>query len=290
MNRTLDIGPLRSSAIGRPLVERRGRGWRFTVDGEQLLAEARRILALHDKALRGFSQEAVKTVVIGSTEHAAAQLIPHLASSLDSSLPGYRTRFRIDRGTKLREAFAAGSIDLALLLGPADDPRATAVGDLELTWYAGPGWQPPAAGEPLPVVAFDHPCALRTRTLETLSQHSIPVVISAESMQLAGVHAAVSAGLGVALMATLGRTPESLVARGDLPRPEPIPLAVWSRQDLAPAVTEHVSDALRDVLAAPGGDHSFSVPYLTKEPDDCEPPPPGRPGLHPYAERRLRSA
>ena len=76
-------------------------------------------------------------------------------------------------------------------------------------------------------------------------------MISAESMQLAGVHAAVSAGLGVALMATLDQTPEGLEARNDLPRPEPIPLAVWSRQGLASAVAEHVSDALRCLLATP---------------------------------------
>jgi DNA-binding transcriptional LysR family regulator len=236
------------SAIGRPLVERRGRGWRFTGDGEQLVRDARRILALHDEVLQGFRRQAAETVVIGSTEHAAAQLLPFLAASLGQALPGYRIRFRIDRGTKLREGFAAGRIDLALLLGPADDPRATAVGNLDLTWYSGPGWVPPAAG-PLPVVAFDTPCALRTRALQTLSHHSIPVVIGAEALQLAGVQAAVSAGLGVALMATLGQTPEGLTARGDLPAPEPIPLAVWSRPGLAPTVTEHVAGALRGMLA-----------------------------------------
>lgn len=282
MNRTLDIAPLRSlvavadaggfqraadvlhlsqgavsqhvrrleSAVGRPLVERRGRGWRFTADGERLLGHARRILARHDEALDSFRDSPAETVVIGSTEHGAAQLLPNLTADLGQALPDYRIRFRIDRGTKLREGFAAGRIDLALLLGPADDPRATAVGDLELTWFSAPGWTSPSGAEPLPLVAFDNPCALRTRALETLSHHSIPVVIGAEAMQLAGVQAAVSAGLGVALMATLGQTPEGLLARHDLPRPEPIPLAVWSRQGLAPAVSRHVSAALRRLLAA----------------------------------------
>jgi DNA-binding transcriptional LysR family regulator len=281
MTKTLDIAPLRSfvtvadtggfqraadalhlsqgavsqhvrrleSAVGRPLVERRGRGWRFTAAGEELLSHARRILAIHDEVLVGFSTETAKTVVIGSTEHAAAQLLPYLAASLDRSLPSYKVRFRIDRGTELRERFATGHIDLALLLGPADDPRATAVGDLELTWYSSPGWIPPRKAEALPVVAFDDPCALRTRALETLSRHSIPVVIGAEAMQLAGVHAAVSAGLGVALMATLGQTPEGLEPRHDLPRPAPIPLSVWSRQGLAPTVSRHVTNAVRRLLA-----------------------------------------
>jgi len=239
------------SAIGRRLVERSGRGFRFTDDGERLLTHARAILAVHDEALGSFSEKSAETVVIGSTEHAAAQLLPHLAASLDRSLPRHRIRFRIDRGTKLRDGFAAGRIDVALLLGPADDPRATVVGDLELTWYSARGWTPPEAGEPVPVVAFDNPCALRTRALETLSNHSVPAVIRAEAMQLAGVHAGVSAGLGVALMATLDQTPEGLAARTELPRADPIPLAMWSRHGLAPEVSRQVAAALRRLLAAP---------------------------------------
>ncbi|MET7336642.1 LysR family transcriptional regulator [Nonomuraea sp. NPDC005650] len=283
MNRTLDIAPLRSfvavadaggfqraadalhlsqgavsqhvrrleSAIGRPLVERRGRGSRFTADGEKLLSLARGILALHDEGLRSFDYEARGTIVIGSTEHAAAQLLPHLTTTLDGSAPRYGVKFRIDRGTKLRESFATGRIDLALLIGPADDPRATPVGDLALTWYSAPGWMPPRQGEPLPVVAFDNPCALRDRALATLSHHSIPVAIAAEANQLAGVQAAVSAGAGVALLATLGQTPEGLVPHDDLPRPKPLPLALWTRQGVAPAVAERVSDALRRLLTTP---------------------------------------
>jgi DNA-binding transcriptional LysR family regulator len=283
VNRALDIAPLRSfvavadaggfqraagvlhlsqgavsqhvrrleSAIGRPLVERRGRGWRFTADGEQLLTQARRLLALHDEVLAGFYDDATKIVIIGSTEHAAAQLLPYLVGELDQSLPGYRTKFRIDRGTKLRESFAAGQIDIALLLGPSDDPRAAAVGNLELTWYSSPGWTPPSGGEPMSLVAFNNPCALRSRALETLARHSIPVVIGAEAQQLAGVQAAVSAGLGVALMATLGQAPLGMVALENLPRPEPLPLAVWSRPGLNATVSDYVSDALRLLLTVP---------------------------------------
>src|SRR4051812_37853969 len=153
------------SAVGRPLVERHGRGSRFTADGEQLLAQARRILALHDDTLRGFGVEIEETITIGSTEHAAAQLLPALAAALALAAPAYRIRFRIDRGPRLREGVATGRVDLALMLNAADS-RAALVGDLDLAWYAAPGWTRPSAPAPVPVVAFDNPCSLRTRALE----------------------------------------------------------------------------------------------------------------------------
>jgi DNA-binding transcriptional LysR family regulator len=235
------------AATGRRLVQRDGRRSRFTASGDQLLGYARQILAVHDEALRGFGVESDETIVIGSTEHAAAQLLPYLTATLGESLPDHRVRYRLDRGTALREALGTGRLDLALLPGAADDPRATPVGELELTWYSAPGWIRPSGAVPL--VAFDSPCALRTRALETLAAHGIAAEIGAEANQLAGVQAAAAAGLGVALLATFGRTPEGLVARGDLPSAEPLPLTVWRRQGLDATVTRHTTVSLRRLLA-----------------------------------------
>jgi DNA-binding transcriptional LysR family regulator len=254
------------SAIGRPLVERDGRGSRFTADGEQLLAQARRILALHDETVRSFV-DADQTVVIGSTEHAAAQLLPNLATELHRNLLPYLVRFRIDRGTTLRERLAVGAIDVALLLGPVDDPSASSVGELELTWYSAPGWTLPPDGQPVPLVAFDNPCVLRTRALDTLSQHGVPAVIRAEALQLAGVQAAVGAGLGVALMATLGQTPERLIPRHDLPVPEPITLGVWPRPGLPTEISQNVANALRRLLAAAVSTPDAAIPR-PRQPDE----------------------
>jgi len=235
------------AAVGRPLVERHGRGSRFTPAGEQLLGQARRILALHDETLRGFDVETEETLTIGCTEHAAAQLLPLLSAALESSSAGFGYRFRIDRGYRLREGLATGRVDLALLLD-VNDPHAVPVGDLALTWYSAPAWSLPAAPAPVPVVAFDNPCALRTRALETLSAHGIPAVVGAEAMQLAGVQAAVGAGLGVALMATMGQTPEGLVPRTDLPTPEPLQLYVCSRRGLPEPVLAEAASVVRPLL------------------------------------------
>ncbi|MDT5030586.1 MAG: hypothetical protein QOC94_757 [Actinoplanes sp.] len=236
------------TAIGRPLVERQGRGSRFTADGELLLNHARRILACHDEAVRSFI-DVDDTLFIGSTEHAAAQLLPHLATELGRTLSGHRLRFRIDRGAALRESLAAGRIDVALLLALDEATGAVAVGELDLTWYSAPGWNLPPADQPIPVVAIDEPCVLRTRALDTLARHGLPAVVASEAIQLAGVQAAVRARIGVALMATVGQTPEGLVARDDLPRALPVPLIVRPRQGLSAEITARTAEALRPLLA-----------------------------------------
>lgn len=100
---------------------------------------------------------------------------------------------------------------------------------------------PSAADEPVPLVAFDDQCALRSRALETLSVHGIPAEVSCEAAHLAGVRA----GLGIGLMATLGQSPDGLVARDDLPTPAPIALSVWPKRGLPLDLTEGVADSLR---------------------------------------------
>src|SRR6201996_7176438 len=177
--------------------------------------------------------------------------------------PTWRSRWRTTRsgsgstggrscagGPRLRGGRAAGGGELALLRGPAADPRAVRVGELELTWYSAPGWQPPK-DRPLPLVAFDDPCVLRTRALETLAAYGISSTVSAEAPQLAGVHAAVAAGAGVALMATLGQTPAGLVPRSDLPPGVPLELAVGSRHGVAAPVVQCVADAVRRLITKP---------------------------------------
>ncbi|MCU1690186.1 MAG: transcriptional regulator, LysR family [Jatrophihabitantaceae bacterium] len=283
VTRTLDIGPLRSlvavadcggfqraaealylsqaavsqhmrrleAAVGRELVIRHGRGSRFTADGERLLAHARQILEMHDNALERFAATEQATIVIGTTEHGAAQIIPYLSGRLEQAIPETRVRFRIDRGMRLREGLDAGRIDLALLIGRTEDPRATPVGELALTWYSSPSWITPQDGQAVAIAAFDSPCALRSSALDTLAAHRIPAVIGAEAIQLAGVHAAVAAGLGVALLATFGQAPEGLIPRDDLPTPDSLPLSVWSRDGLPVPIAYAATSALRDLLGSP---------------------------------------
>jgi DNA-binding transcriptional LysR family regulator len=294
MSKILDVGPLRSlvavadcggfqraatalhltqgavsqhvrrleAVVGRPLVERDGRGSRFTSDGEVLLREARRMLAIHDEMLRHFNADEAGTLVIGSTEHAADQLLPQLSGLLGDAFPGHRVRFRLDRGAQLRAALENGTLDLALLLGAATDGQARDVGELELTWYAAPQWERPRLGRPIPVVAFGEPCALRRRALETLAGDGLDAEVVCDAAHLAGVKSAVRAGLGVGLMATVGEHPEGLIRCPGLPDPGLMPLSIWARRGLSPAVADSAAGSLRRLLSGARGQQPGEAPLL----------------------------
>jgi DNA-binding transcriptional LysR family regulator len=236
------------TAVGRSLMERDHRGVRLTSDGAALLGKARQMLAIHDEILRDFAIDAHETLTIGSTEHAADQLLPGLTTMLNTSFPERRIHLRLDRGAQLRSALDSGAIDMALLLGPAADDQAHDVGELELTWYSAPRWSPPD-GETLPLVAIDEPCALRRRALDTLAAHGIAADVVCDAAHLAGFKAAVRAGLGVGLMVTTGDHPDGLTRRTDLPTPAPIALSVWGRRGLRPSVVESTAESLRALLA-----------------------------------------
>ncbi len=124
--------------LGRPIVEREGRGTRFTPEGRLLLEQARRILAVHDEAVRTLLDVDGDTVTIGSTEHAADQFLPRLTAAVQEVRPGCRVRFRIDRSARLVEAVERGSVDVAVYVTEAAATEGTPVGGLPLTWHATP--------------------------------------------------------------------------------------------------------------------------------------------------------
>ena len=93
-----------------------------------------------------------------------------------------------------------------------------------MRWWAGPALASAEPAKPLPLVAYDPPCALRDLALRRLHQLELDPVLTAESPYLTGVHAAVRNGLGYALLAGGGDGMRA-VAHG--PLAETIPATLW---------------------------------------------------------------
>jgi DNA-binding transcriptional LysR family regulator len=231
--------------VGRPLVERQGRGAAFTIDGQVLLSEARRILTVHDDALRRLVGAERTTITVGTTEHAADLILP----AVTGALPGHQVRFRIDRTRRLDAAVDQGALDIAVHLTEASSSEGEPVGSLPLSWYAATGWQPPA-GRGWPVVAIEEPCVLRRRALAALDTRGLEPYVVCDSGYVAGVFEAVRSGLGVALMATAAATPDGLTERDDLPAVAPAAMGLRTRSGVDPELAHAVRESLRPILAA----------------------------------------
>jgi DNA-binding transcriptional LysR family regulator len=222
--------------LKRKLFERDGRNMRFTHEGERVLAEARRIIEVHDSSLRRLEAEQSRTIVVGSTEHSAEQILPEMIRALRGAFPGCSTRFEIGRSTQLAEAVGKGAVDFAFVLDPNGQGAGHLVGRLPLVWYAARGWAPPASGAPWPLIAFEEPCGLRERALSVLAGEGLRVEVTAQSTTLEGVLAGVRAGLGVALLPSAGGRASGVAERGDLPDAGTTHLRMIARRGLTAEV------------------------------------------------------
>jgi DNA-binding transcriptional LysR family regulator len=234
--------------IGRPVVEPDGRRTRLTASGVTLLAEARQIVAVHDEALRRLALVSDPEFVIGTTDHAADHLLPPIVTALGASFPELQVKFRFDRTTPLNEALDQGRIDLAVFITEASSQPGNPVGSLPLVWCSAPGWVPPPADRPWPLIAIEEPCAIRGRALTILAEHGIRAKVVADAAYLAGVLNAARAGLGVTLLALAGPPPEGLAQRHDLPAVPPISLTARSRRGADPSAIRIALRELRRTL------------------------------------------
>ncbi|ORJ60029.1 LysR family transcriptional regulator [Mycobacterium simiae] len=236
------------SVVGGPVVERSGRGVLFTDTGQKVLRHARTILAAHDAALDDLGATEHRVLTVGATEHGADVMLPALTSVLRERLPDRRPRFRLDRNVSLADAIDRGLVDLAIMLDGSGLDRANASGIVQLQWVSARTFNI-RRDEPLPLVIYAEPCTLREPAFAILEKHAIGYEVAAESADLAGLYAAVRAGLGLALLPKIGKLPDGLCAAAGLPTPNCASILVRGRSGVDPDVLSTVDAAVRDVLS-----------------------------------------
>jgi DNA-binding transcriptional LysR family regulator len=210
---------------GTPVLRKSGRGMALTEAGETMLAYARRLLELNDEAAAALhGAELEGWVRLGLQEDFGESLLTDVLGRFARAHPRVKVEVRIARNTELLERISSGRLDLALAWeAGTSTPHAEHVGTVPLRWIAGADgahvW-PRDDGEPLPLVMLEAPCIMRTAATTALDRANIPWRIAFTSASLAGIWAAVAAGLGVSL-----RTPYGLPAsvRALLPHENVLP-------------------------------------------------------------------
>jgi DNA-binding transcriptional LysR family regulator len=199
---SLQMRRLEDSA-GQLLFTRAGRSFALTPAGEQVLGYARRLLAINDEAVAAVRGTRLACPVrLGVLADFAETWLPPVLARFARSHPTARLEVQVDRRIALLDALDRGRLDLALVFD-AERPSGTRLGELPMAWIAprGSPWPP---GGSLPLVLFEAPCVFRTAALGALDRAGIPWHVAFTSQSLAGIWAAVDAGLGVTVRTAAG--------------------------------------------------------------------------------------
>ena len=191
--------------VGQPLFRKQGRGLVLTEVGDVVLSYAKRILELNDEAVsavRGADLEGV--VRFGLPNDFAENWLPAILGRFKRAHPAVRIEASVERNGTLLDRLDKGQLDLALVLGRFGRDDAERLAILPMAWIGGQGsdWKP---GQPVPLVLFEAPCAFRQAGIEALDAAGMPWRVTFTSPSLAGLWAAVDAGLGITLRTAISK-------------------------------------------------------------------------------------
>lgn len=184
------------SDLGQALFRREGRGVALTTEGDVLYRYARRLLALHDEALAAVGGPRLHGVVrFGAPEDYATRYLPGALKRFAAAHPFVQVDVYCDESSHLREKYRAKELDLVLTTerhAGGSDSR-----PLPLSWLVAERGAP-VETRPLPLALYHAGCLYRRNGLAALENAGIPYRIAYGSPSMAGVLAAVQAGLAVA--------------------------------------------------------------------------------------------
>lgn len=186
-------------ALGRPLFDGERRHGALTRDGEVLLAYARKLLSLNDEIRDRFGgPDIAGRVRLGVPDLYAAFLLPSVLAGFARVYPQVEIELRCSRSHQLRAALTREEIDLALMTKQPDQEGGVIVREEPLVWVAARDFDLDS-GSPLPLALLPAGSLYRQCALDALGQTDRSWTITAVSDSIAGLQAAVHAGLAVSI-------------------------------------------------------------------------------------------
>ena len=185
--------------LGAALFAREGRSVRLSGEGELLLPHARRILQAHREALLAFDRERLKgEVTLGAPDDFASTFLPQSLARFAESHAQVHVNLVCQPSVELIRLVAEGTLDLALVTQGSGEQGGTLLRRDRLVWV-GSAAHDVHLQDPLPLAIFEPGCAFRAAAIDALARAGRASRIAYTSVSLAGIHAAVSAGLAVAV-------------------------------------------------------------------------------------------
>jgi DNA-binding transcriptional LysR family regulator len=190
--------------LGRALLNRTGKQVVPTEDGERLLSYARRLLSLAEEARDVMAQPTLEGAVrLGFPEDFAAYRLTKLLASFSRSRPGLRLDVRADQSVYLRRDLERGELDLALIKRDAGGKDGIAVWPERIHWVTSKNHPTNLKVESVPLIFFPTGCLYRTRAIHAIEAAGRRWHMAYTSSSLAGIQAAVAAGLGLSILSQI---------------------------------------------------------------------------------------
>ena len=239
-------------SVGKTLLlrDRAGGNVSATEDGELMLAYARRLLAIAGEAEHLLAApRAGRGIRLGVPEDFDVSRLTVLLAEFAARHAEVRLETVSGMSTDLRAGLASGGLDLALVKREPGDGPCLAAWPERLVWVGGQRRKERVGVVPL--VLFPQGCVYRKRMIYALESAGRPWHIAYLSHSLAGVQAAVAAGLGVSLLPASARldTHVELVTADGFPDVPPTELAIVGDPRSVGAHEQDLLDALRQAVS-----------------------------------------
>ncbi|HEX6958981.1 MAG TPA: LysR substrate-binding domain-containing protein [Ferrovibrio sp.] len=187
-------------AANAQLLLRDTRSLQLTEEGDRMLAYARRLLSLHDEAraaIGGVSHSG--EVRLGVAEDFATLSLPKALAEFSRVHPKLHLSVVCDLSVALLRRFRQGELDLVVVKQLPEDRSGERLRVDPLVWLAGPGFTLDR-DEPVPLCLFPPGCLFRDRVTAALDEAGRPWRIVYTSPSIAGLQAAVAAGIGLSIL------------------------------------------------------------------------------------------
>ncbi|KRQ07389.1 LysR family transcriptional regulator [Bradyrhizobium manausense] len=218
------------SMVGHPLLERaRGRVLGPTVKGAELVAHAREMIALNERAVTAMRRPASDAPIrLGMPADFLERDFASAVGEIRSRFPRAQLSVRTDLSARLAEDVDQGRLDLAFYKRAPSNAADAAIAFEPMAWF-GKVPAPNRSDDAVPLVAFADGCAYRGEALRGLRLMGRDCSIACEARSLSALVGAVKAGLGYAALPVELGVRKSLQQASDLaglPRLNAVELAL----------------------------------------------------------------
>jgi len=142
-------------------------------------------------------------VRLGIPEDFAANRLTELLATFSRARPGLRLDVRADQSLYLRRDLERGELDLALVKRDAGEKGGIAVWPEKVHWVTSKAHPIDSAIPSVPLIGFPAGCLYRTRAIHAIESAGRAWHMAYTSSSLAGIQAAVAAGLGLSILSEI---------------------------------------------------------------------------------------